>query len=129
MVIDPISNFIIQIKNASIAGHDSLSAPYSTLKEQIAQVLIKGGYVKSATKKGKKVKKILELTLPNINAKRAKDVKRISKSSRRVYIGASDLKKLKREEGLTVISTPKGIFSVNDAITQNVGGEVMFNIK
>lgn len=129
MVGDPISNFIIQIKNASRAGHDKVAVPYSVLKEKIAEVLIKEGYAKSATKKGKKVRKILEVELSTNVLKRPKEVKRISKSSRRIYKGVDDLKKYERIKGLTVISTPKGVLSVHDAIAQRVGGEVMFNIR
>ena len=129
MVVDSISNFIIQIKNASRAGHDKVCVPYSILKEKIAEVLMKGGYVKSVTKKGKKIGKILELELPKTGSKRPKDIKRISKSSRRIYRGVDDLKKYQKMKGLTVVSTPKGVLSVGDAVAQKVGGEVIFNIR
>ena len=47
MVTDPIADFIVRIKNASDAGKDSVSIPYSALKESIAHALVKGGYISS----------------------------------------------------------------------------------
>ena len=55
MVTDPISNFIVSIKNASDARRSYIVAPYSVLKESIAHVLMKGGYLSNVEKKGKKI--------------------------------------------------------------------------
>lgn len=129
MVTDPISNFIISLKNASDARKASVSVPYSALKENIAHVLMKGGYVSAVEKKGKKAIKTLEVALVYIGAEpRLHGVDRISKPSRRVYQGAKDIRMFKSGFGNTVISTPKGVLLDVDAKKNKVGGEVLFKI-
>ena len=129
MVTDPISNFIISIKNASMAHKESISVPYSALKESIAHALMKAGYVSSVEKKGKKVVKTLDVGLVYIGGEpRVQGVDRISKPSRRVYQGARDIRMLKSGFGNTVFSTPKGILIDVDAKKHKVGGEALFKI-
>ncbi len=129
MVTDPISDFIISIKNASLARKASISVPYSAMKESIAHTLEKGGYVTSVVKKGKKVIKTLELNLVYLgNEPRVHGVDRISKPSRRMYQKAKDIRMFKSGFGNTVFSTPKGIMLDIDAKKHKVGGEILFKI-
>ncbi len=129
MVTDPISNFIISIKNASDARKDSISVPYSALKESIAHVLLRGGYVSTIEKKGKKAIKTLEVGLVYLGSEpRVHGVDRISKPSRRVYQKATDIRMFKSGYGNTIISTPKGVLLDVDAKKNKVGGEVLFKI-
>ncbi len=129
MVTDPISNFIISIKNASDARKASISVPYSALKESIAHVLAKGGYVSTIEKKGKKVIKTLEVGLVYMGDEpRVHGVDRISKPSRRIYHKASDIRMFKSGFGNTILSTPKGVLLDVDAKKNKVGGEVLFKI-
>ncbi len=85
--MDKISNLIINIKNAGAARKEFASVPYSNFKMEVAKVLKKEGYLETAAKKGKKVKKTIEMgILFNENGTpKVKDVKRISKPSKRVY--------------------------------------------
>lgn len=129
MVTDPISNFIIQLKNASGVGKTSVSVPYSALKEAIAETLKTYGFIKSVEKKGKKVVKTLEIELVYFgNEPRIHGVDRVSKPSRRVYQKASDIRVFKSGFGNTILSTPKGILADEDARKHKVGGEVLFKI-
>jgi len=129
MVTDPIADLITRIKNASDARKESLVLPYSKLKESIAAVLQKEGYVKSVAKKGKKVTKLLEVELNyNGNEPRVQGVQRVSKLSKRIYKGAKDLRVFKNGYGNIILSTPKGILTEADAKKANVGGEVLFKI-
>ncbi len=129
MVTDPIANLIISIKNANKAGKASISIPYSALKESIAHVLLKAGYVSSVEAKGKKIDKTLEIGLSYIgDMPRVSDVSRISKPSRRIYQKAKDIRIFKSGYGNTVFSTPEGILIDIDAKTRKVGGEALFKI-
>ena len=127
--MDQISNMIIMMKNASKANRPTVSLPYSKMKHAIADCLKKEGYVASVSKKMKKMFPVLEVELiyvdgtPKIN-----DVERISKQSRRVYYGNSDIKPIKNGFGLLVMSTPKGILSGKDAKKELVGGEALFKM-
>lgn len=130
MVNDPIADFIIQIQNAGMAGKASVVIPYSNEKNAIAELLLKEGYVESVFKKGKKVKKGLEVTLKyeSDGSPRVNGVKRVSKPSRRMYVGTRDLKKAKTRHGLLILSTPLGILTDKDAMEKRVGGEMLFEI-
>lgn len=126
---DPIADMLIRIKNGSIAGKDVVEMPFSNLKEAIAVVLFKQGYISSYAKKGKKVQKTLELGLSYEGKKaRVSDVLRMSKPSRRFYLKADEIKQVKNGYGLLVMSTPKGIMTGDDAKKGQVGGEVLFKI-
>ena len=126
---DPIASMLIMIKNASLAGRDSITVPYSKIKESIATCLIKNGYVKDIIKKTKDGHPALQLDLMYTDGEaKVSNVKRISKPSRRVYMSAKDIHKVKSGYGLLVLSTPKGIMAGGDARKEMVGGEVLFSI-
>lgn len=128
--MDPISDMLIQIKNAALVGKASIAVPFSNLKMEIAKTLQKEGYLKSAVKKGKKIKKVLACDLVYLENGKSKvtDVSRVSKPSRRVYIGVKEIRPVRQGQGLLVISTPKGILTDKEAKTAGVGGEVLFKI-
>ena len=128
--MDPISDMLIQIKNASMVGKPSIALPFSNLKMEIAKVLQREGYLKTAVKKGKKVKKILACDLVYGEAGKPKlvDLARVSKPSRRVYIGVKELRPVRQGQGLMVLSTPKGIMTDKEAKEAKMGGEVLFKI-
>ncbi len=129
MVVDPISNFIIKLKNASLAGKALVSVPHSKMIESIATILKDEGFITSFTKKGKKVVKTLEVEVKYEEGKPAiTDVARISKFSKRVYKGAKEIKPVRNGFGALILTTPKGILTDKAARKQNVGGEALFKI-
>lgn len=135
MVTDPIADLITRINNAARAGKTVVSMPYSQLKESIAHILMKGGYLSSVEQNGKKTDKTLEVTLAYVGAAgnsngepRVQGVDRISKPSRRIYQKAKDIRVFKSGFGNTVFSTPKGILFDHEAKKLKVGGEVLFKI-
>jgi len=127
MVNDPISDLIIRIKNAGQAHKESVSLPYSKLKEAIINVLVAEGYLKSVSKK--KTTAVLEVVLNYHNGQsKIKEVERISKLSRRVYKGCDEIHPTKGGFGQSIFSTPKGILTDKQAIREKVGGELLFKI-
>ncbi len=126
---DPIADMIIRIKNASDSKKESVTLPYSKLKLAILDVLLKEGFIKSFGKKGKKVAKFIEVGLvysdgmPKIHG-----VDRVSKTSKRVYQKAKDIRPVKSGFGALIISTPQGIITDKIARAEHVGGEVLFKI-
>lgn len=126
---DPISDFLIQIKNASRVGKEAVVVPCSKLKMEIATLLEREGYLKNVSQKGKKVKKYLYCEIVyNGKESKLKDVARISKPSKRVYAKADELSAVRQGFGLAVVSTPKGLLTGKEARKQKVGGELLFNI-
>ncbi len=127
MIADPISDFIIQLQNASRAGKTSVSLPSSKMKVAVAEVLAREGYLASV-EKPKKASPLV-VTLAYKNGKSViSGVKRVSKPSRRVYTGVREVRPIKRGFGLVLLSTPNGILTGKQAQEARVGGEVLFEI-
>ena len=117
------------MKNGSLAGKDSVSFPYSKMKNAIGECLKKAGYISEISKKIKKGQSVLEVDLIYTDKKpKITEVERISKQSRRVYFGMKDIHSVRNGTGLLVLSTPKGILSGKEARKEQVGGEALFRI-
>ena len=126
---DPISNLITNIKNGSLAQKESVVVPLSNFTESVVAALARKGYVKPGVAKGKKVSKTLEIGLIYVDGHaRINDVKRLSKPSKRLYKGYSEIHTVKQGFGSTFVSTPKGILSDDEVRKQKVGGEILFQI-
>lgn len=127
--MDPIADMIVRIKNATEQKKESVVFPYSKLKLAISDALFKDGYIKSFGKKGKKIAKFIEVCLIYENGvSRIHGIDRVSKTSKRIYSKAKDLKRVKGGLGALILSTPKGIMTDKMAKEQNVGGEALFKI-
>ncbi len=117
------------MKNGSLAGKESVSFPYSNLKNAIIDCLKKEGYVKQSAKKVKKGQPVLEVELVYTDKKpRITEVDIISKQTRRDYFGMKDIHSVRNGTGLLILSTPKGILSGKEARKEQVGGEALFRI-
>jgi len=130
MVNDPISDFIIRLKNAGLVGKNEASMPYSQLKHAVAEKLKEAGFVANVERHGKKVRKSLDVTLKydEKGNHAISGVKRISKPGRRLYIKANEIHPVKFGRGKRIISTPEGVLTGEEARAKNVGGEELFII-
>ena len=130
MVTDPIADFLVRMQNASRAGKETVDIPYSKLKENIAKLLVREGYIEKVATDREGVSKILTATLKYSPDKtpRLHETRRISKLSRRMYVPYRDVKPFKFGKGRRVLSTPKGIITDIDAKKEKVGGEILFTI-
>lgn len=127
--MDPIANLVNSLKLAAAAGRPSVIVPHSNLKQAIAVILENAGYLKKVTSLGKKNKKYLECFLAyDENRPRLTAVRRISKSSRRVYAGVKNLPPARRGKGLTIVSTPRGLLTDREARAAKVGGELLVEV-
>lgn len=116
---------LIRITNASRVGKDFVHVPYSALKESVSKVLHKEGYIGGVEVKNGN----LALTLSYKDKRPAvQGAKRISKPSRRIYMGVRDVRPVKNGYGLLVLSTPAGVVSGKEAKEKRVGGEALFEI-
>ncbi len=130
MVSDKVSNLIIKIKNAGKASQQTITFPYSKFVESILVVLEKEGYVKSFSKKGKKIGKSfdIEIAYEEDGSPKVSDAKRVSKLSHRIYRGSDSMRSVKSGYGIQIVSTPKGVLSSVEARKEKVGGEVLFEL-
>jgi len=127
--MDPVSNMLTSIRNALAVKHSAVSIPFSNLKYEIAKILEKNGFIAKVEKKGKKIKKLLEITLKyDKEAPAISGLKRISKSGQRVYRGVREMKPVKGGYGIAIISTSKGLMTDKETRKKKLGGEVIAEI-
>ena len=127
---DPIADMLTRIRNAARINKPNVDMPYSKVKEEIAKVIKKEGYI-SGYEVEKEFPSKLVVKLKSRSGGKIKaieGIKRISKPGRRVYSNVEDIPKVLGGMGVTVISTSKGIYSGKDCEKNNIGGEVLFNI-
>lgn len=130
MTNDPVADLIVRLKNAGAIGKVNVSIPYSIFKHAIAEKLKDAGYVKAIEKKGKKVRKTLEITLKYDDAGKhvINGARRISKPGRRMYKRVLDILPVRYGHGSLVLSTPKGVKTDKEARKEKLGGEALFEI-
>lgn len=123
---DPISDMLTRIRNAQSAGHKAVAIPLSKIKLEIAKILKREKYIDGYKKLGKGNKKILEIDLKYPMA--IKEIKRVSKPGQRFYVKADKIKQFKSGYGVSIISTPKGLMTNEEARKARLGGEILFEI-
>ena len=122
---DPISDMLTRIRNAGLALRPVVEVPHSRIKEHIANVLKKEGYLADVAVEGGGAKKI-KLKLKFEGKKCViEGMRRISKPGLRHYVGADEIPRVRGGLGVAVISTPEGIMSGVQARKKNLGGEVV----
>ena len=128
--MDVIGDLIVRLQNAGAINKATVSIPYSSFKMAIAEKLKDAGYVKGVEKKGKKVKKTLEVALKYSEGGQhaIAGARRISKPGRRMYKSVIDIHSVRYGHGCLILSTPKGIKTDTEARKEKVGGEALFEI-
>ncbi len=127
MVTDPIADFLIRLRNALMANKESVVVPSSKMTRALSELLSREGYIGAIDKKIKNNSLSIALSYKN-GRPSILGAKRISKPSRRMYMGVHDVKPVKRGHGLLVLSTPAGILTGKEAREKHVGGEALFEI-
>jgi small subunit ribosomal protein S8 len=122
-------HLLSRIKNGQQARLDSIQAPFSKYDFAVAKTLEQAGYVANVQKRvvGKRTMLELELKYKN-NLPAITDFRIVSKPSRRLYTSYSELKPVKQNFGISVLSTSAGIMSNREARRKKVGGEHLFQI-
>jgi small subunit ribosomal protein S8 len=124
-MIDPIADMLTRIRNAGRALLPAVAMPHSKVKEGLAHILKKEGYVAEVTVEGT-VKKTLKLRLKYEGKKCViEGLKRVSKPGLRNYVGATDIPRVRGGLGVAVVSTSEGIMTGMDARKKNIGGELL----
>ena len=127
---DPIGDMITRIRNAQMRFLNNVRVPGSKFREKILDILKQEGYIAdykvlsdSNTKTSLSVDLKYNNGLPVI-----KEIKRVSKPGRRIYVRATSIPKIKNGLGVAIVSTSIGIMTDNDARSKNVGGEIICKV-
>ncbi|WKZ24411.1 MAG: 30S ribosomal protein S8 [Patescibacteria group bacterium] len=131
-MIDPIADMLTRIRNAAAVKASEVILPTSKLKFNIAKLLQENGWINKAeiipaTDKGFAQLR-LELKYRPNGLPTFSSIKRISKSSRRVYVGKDSLPRVLNHYGIAIISTSQGLMTNREAKRRNVGGEIICEI-
>lgn len=128
---DKVADMLTQIRNAQAVSLEKIEVPFSSLKFEVAKILLKENFVASVDKKGKGIKKIIEIEL-KYTGKEMKPaiagLKKISKPGRRIYRPAKRLGNVKGGHGMSIVSTSKGLKTSNQAWKEKLGGEIICEI-
>ena len=129
IVNDPISDMLARIRNAQMRSKAKVAIPPSKLRERVLEVLAKEGYIRGFATIEKDGKSEIEVELKYFDgAPVIKEMTRVSKPGRRVYASVDTLPSVFNGLGISILSTPKGVMSDQDARAQNVGGEVLCTV-
>ena len=127
--MDPIADMLNRIKNAQAVGHPTVEFPFSNLKNEVAKILEREGFIDKIEKKGRKTKKTIEITLKYDNKMPAiSGIKKISKPGQRIYLDLTKIKKVRDGYGIAIISTSKGLMTDKEARKNKIGGEVLCEV-
>ena len=127
MVTDPIADMLTRIRNALVAGHESVQLPGSKMKIAIAEVLKKEGFIKDfeVVRDGVKRAIRIDLAYGGKKASTISGLRRVSKPGLRVYVQKREIPRVYGGLGIAILSTPQGVMTGQEAWRRQVGGEVL----
>lgn len=129
---DPIADMLTRLRNANVAMHDTVRMPSSKVKEALAAVLEREGYISgwSTTSAGDRPGRILEITMKYTpeRSRTISGITRVSKPGLRVYSAADKLPRVLGGLGVAVLSTSQGLMTDREARQRRVGGEVLCHV-
>jgi small subunit ribosomal protein S8 len=129
MHTDPIADMITRIRNGAQASKESVDIPASKMKLNIADILMKEGYIKGykVIEDGKQG--LLRVNLKYYNSRHViTGIEKVSKPGRRIYQGAKEIQPVRKGLGISIVSTSKGVMADHKAKAENVGGEVLIRV-
>jgi small subunit ribosomal protein S8 len=122
---DPISDMLTRIRNANRALLPTVELPHSKMKESIAGILKKEGYITDFAVEGK-LPKSIKVKLKYQGKKSViEGLRRVSSPGLRRYVGATDIPRVRGGLGVAVVSTSEGLMTGNQARKKNIGGELV----
>lgn len=122
---DPISDMLTRIRNANTALLPLVNVPHSKLKESIAGILKREGYIQDFAVEGQ-LPKNLKLKLKYQGKKSViEGLRRVSTPGLRRYVGSTDIPRVRGGLGVAVLSTSEGLMTGNQARKKNLGGELL----
>jgi len=127
---DPLGDLLTRIRNAQSARQSRCKAPASKLRENVLDVLKREGFIRTwRTEELRPGVKFIDIELKYSEGEPAiREITRVSKPGRRVYSKIAELPKFYNGLGMSILSTPRGVMSENEARAANVGGEVLCRV-
>jgi small subunit ribosomal protein S8 len=129
---DPIADMLTRIRNAIAAKHTKVDIPASRLKVEIARILKEEGYItnysiKVTEETGFRTLRIF-LRFGTKGESAISEISRVSRPSRRIYVGSKEVPKVLGGLGINILSTSQGVMTGKAARRANIGGEVLCSV-
>jgi small subunit ribosomal protein S8 len=132
MSTDPISDMLARIRNASMARHELMRLPASSLKKNVAEILKAEGYVADVRQEewGPEKHRTLTIVLKYGPDRRSafQGIRRVSRPGRRVYVRHDQIPRVLSGLGVSILSTSHGLMTDNEARRRKVGGELLCEV-
>lgn len=130
VMTDPIADMLTRIRNANTAFKEEVAMPTSTLKERVAEVLAREGFVEgfSVTGDGPHRNLVVRLKYGPQRTRTITGIKRVSTPGRRVYAPRNGIPRVLGGLGISILSTSQGLLTDRQAIKRGVGGEVLAQV-
>ena len=127
---DPLGDMLTRIRNGQRTGKSKVRAPASKLRANVLEVLKREGYIRGYhTESDERGLNEVEIELKyNEGAPVIQEIARVSRPGRRVYSKIKELPRVYNGLGITILSTPRGVMSDQEARAANVGGEVLCRV-
>ena len=123
---DPLGDMLTRIRNGQKAGKATIVSPASKLRAGVLDVLKREGYIRGYQQSGAielKIERKYHEGHPAI-----REISRVSRPGRRVYSKVAELPRVYNSLGISILSTPRGVMSDNEARAANVGGEILCRV-
>ena len=127
---DPLGDMLTRIRNGQRVGKSKVNAPASILRSNVLEVLKREGYIRGFRRHEQRpgiAELEIELKYHDGNPVIQK-ISRISRPGQRVYSKINELPLYYNGLGITILSTPRGVMSDQEARAANVGGEVLCRV-
>ena len=127
---DPIGDMLTRIRNSQMRGRSTVMVPASKMRVRVLEVLADEGYIRGfEDTTGKDGHPAIEVSLKYYEGTPViREMKRVSKPGRRVYLSVKDIPVVRQGLGVSIVSTSKGVMSDASARSQNIGGEVLCTV-
>jgi len=127
---DTLGDMLTRIRNGQTTNKKVVDAPASRFRKNVLEVLKREGFIRNFEEKEMRPGiNFFEIELKYYNGKPViSEIKRVSKPGRRVYSSIKNLQKTYNGLGISILSTPRGVMSDNEAREANVGGEVLCTV-
>lgn len=127
---DPLADMLTRIRNAGMAGHDSLEMPNSKIKAGMAAILKQEGYINDfqVSEDGKQGLLKISLRYDERRERAITGIRRRSSPGRRIYVKYDRIPKVMSGLGVAVLSTSKGVMTDKQAREQKIGGELLCEV-
>ncbi|UCF70355.1 MAG: 30S ribosomal protein S8 [candidate division WOR-3 bacterium] len=126
--MDPIADMLTIIRNGCRGQKQEVTVPYSRLKTEILRVILEEGYINNFTLDAKKKKITIMLKYAKNGESVIRNLERVSKCSRRLYVSKTDIRPVLGGLGTAILTTPLGVLSDREARRKGVGGEIIAHV-